>query len=56
MVHVTLAASLGFAEADPVGGFVAGAVEAGDLDEGFDEDGAVAIVSDASILAWLETL
>ena len=44
MVYVTFAAALSFAEADPVGGLVTGAGEAGDFDKGLDEDGAVAVV------------
>ncbi len=42
-VAVELAAALGVAEAEPVGGLVAGAGEALLFDEGLEEDGAVAV-------------
>ena len=43
-VAVLAAASLGLADADPVGGAVAGAFEPGSVDEGFDEVDGVAVL------------
>src|SRR5712691_3251862 len=43
VVAVEFAAAGGASDVDPVGGAVAGAGEAGGFDEGFDEDGGVAV-------------
>ena len=43
MSGIELAAALGVAEAGPVGGAVASTCEALFFDEGFEEDGAIAV-------------
>ena len=45
IVSVELSPSLGLAEQDPVRGLVAGAAESWSFDEGFEQDGAVSVLT-----------